>query len=588
MKRLMVRILAVIGGAVVGMLLVGTVTRLALRGHVPRGTVVELDIERPLAEYAPNDPLAGLLHSRQTLLRDVLDGLVRARDDERVAALVVRIGQAPGGLAQIQELRDAVADFRTSGKRAIAFAETFGEFGPGNGVYYLASAFGEIYLQPSGDIGLTGLLAEVPFVRGTLDKLGITPRFGARAEYKNAVNTFTEKQFTEPHRQSLSRLVESQFGQMVSGIAAARGLDERAVRALVDRAPLSAQEALDAKLVDGLAYRDEVTAKLEEGGRKPRRMSLARYLARAGGPEATGDVVALIHGVGAVHRGRSRIDPLSGDVGMGSDTVTAAFRAAVDDDRVRAILFRVDSPGGSYIASDTIWREVSRARAAGRPVVVSMGDVAASGGYFVAVPADKIVAQPGTITGSIGVFAGKMLTGDFWEKLGVTFDDVQVGRNATMWSALHDYTAAEHVLFDGALDRIYDDFTGKVAAGRRLPLEQVRRVAKGRVWTGEDALAQGLVDALGGYPEALRQVRVVLGLGADAPLELESFPPRRGLVANLLQRAVAPEDESAEEEPEIAVLRAGLDAVHAATRALGAAGLLGDADVLRLPRSGMP
>jgi protease IV len=272
---------------------------------------------------------------------------------------------------------------------------------------------------------------------------------------------------------------------------------------------------------------------------------------------------------------------------MGSDTVAAAFRAAADDKRVRAILFRVDSPSGSYVASDTIWREVSHARAAGKPVIVSMGNVAASGGYFVAIPADRIVAQPGTITGSIGVFAGKMLTSGFWDKLGVTFDDVQVGRNATMWSALHDYTAAERVRFDGALDRIYDDFTTKVAAGRRLPLEQVRRVAKGRVWTGEDALAQGLVDALGGYPEALRQVRGVLGLAADAPLDLETFPASRGLLGNLLQRAVAPDDEAAE-EPEVAVLEAGLDAVQAATRALRAGGLLGDTDLLRAPLSGMP
>ena len=348
----------------------------------------------------------------------------------------------------------------------------FGEFGPGNGAYYLATAFGEIYLQPSGDVGLTGILAEVPFVRGTLDKLGITPRFGARAEYKNAVNTFTETKLTEPHREAMTRLVESQFGQIVHGIAAARGLDEQAVRALVDRAPLSSQEALDAKLIDGLAYRDEVVDKLASGARKPERMPLARYVARAGRPHTTGEVVALIHGVGAVSRGRSRIDPLSGDVGMGSDTVAAAFRAAADDDRVRAILFRIDSPGGSYVASDTIWRAVSRARTAGKPIIVSMGNVAASGGYFVAIPADKIVAQPGTITGSIGVFGGKMLTGGFWDKVGVTFDDVQVGRNATMWSSLHDYTAAERARFDGALDRIYDDFTSKVAAGRGMQLER--------------------------------------------------------------------------------------------------------------------
>ncbi len=588
MKRFVARLFTVVGGAVVGLLLIGGMARFLSRSHVPARTVVELDLERPLAEYAPSDPLASLLQTRRIMLRDVLEGLARARDDDRVVAFVARIGSAPAGLGQLQELRDAVADFRAGGKPAVAFSETFGEFGPGNGAYYLASAFGEVYLQPSGDVGLTGVLAEVPFVRGTLDKLGVVPRFGARGEYKNAVNTFTERGFTAPHREATARLVESQFGQIVRGIAAARGLGEDAVRALVDRAPLSAQEALDAKLVDGLAYRDQMFAKLAGGGPEPERMSLARYLERAGRPEAGGTVVALIHGVGAVHRGRSRVDPLSGDVAMGSDTVTAAFRAAVDDDRVRAILFRIDSPGGSYVASDSIWREVSHARAAGKPVVVSMGNVAASGGYFVAIPADKIVAQPGTVTGSIGVFAGKMLSAGLWDKLGVTFDDVQVGRNATMWSGLHDYTAAERLRFDAALNRIYDDFTGKVAAGRRMPIEEVRKIAKGRVWTGEDAFARGLVDALGGYPEALRQVRTVLGVASDAPLDLEVFPAPRGLLANVVHRAMVPDDEATEDDPEVAVLAAGLDAVQTTTRTLRAAGLLTDGQLLRAPLAGLP
>jgi protease IV len=281
-----------------------------------------------------------------------------------------------------------------------------------------------------------------------------------------------------------------------------------------------------------------------------------------------------------VQRGKSRIDPLSGDVGMGSDTVTEAFRDAADADRVRAILFRIDSPGGSYVASDTIWREVSRARDAGKPVIVSMGNVAASGGYFVAIPADRIVAQPGTITGSIGVFAGKMLTSGFWQKLGVTFDAVQVGESATMWSGLHDYTPAERTRFEAALDRIYEDFTSKVAAGRKLPKERVLEIAKGRVWTGEDALGLGLIDALGGYPEALRQVRDALGLAADAPVQLESFPAPRGLLSGLVERAIAPDDDTAGEEPAVSTLRAGLEAVQAVTRSLRSAGLLGEEGVL--------
>jgi protease IV len=573
MMRWLFRILAIIGGAVVGAVVVGTATRYVWRGHVPAHTVIELDLERPLVEYVPDDPLANLLQSRRMPLREVLDGLERAKADDRVVGLLAHVGQGSLGLAQIQEVRDAVADFRASGKRAIAFTEAFGEFGPGNGAYYLATAFGEIYLQPSGDVGLTGLMAETPFVRGTLDKLGIVPRFGARGEFKNAINTFTERRFTAPHREAITRLITSQFDQIVRGIATARGLPEADVRAVVDHAPLSAEHALDAKLVDGLAYRDEVVAKLEEGGTKPERLNLTRYLALAGPPPATGDTVALIHGVGVVSRGKSGVDPMSGDVGMGSDTVTAAFRSAVEADRVRAIVFRIDSPGGSYVASDTIWREVSRAREAGKPVVVSMSDVAASGGYFVAIPADRIVAQPGTITGSIGVFAGKMLTGGLWDKLGVTWDEVHMGTNATMWTGLSDYSAAERTNFDATLDRIYRDFTSKVAAGRNLSKERVDEIARGRVWTGEDALARGLVDALGGYPEALRQVRSTLGLAADAPLQLEQFPPSRGLLGALFARATGPGDDSSDEEPAVAAVRAGVEAMQGITRSLRAIGL---------------
>jgi len=570
MRRLIFRILATIGGAVVGAVLLGLAGRYLWRGHVPARTVVEVDLERPLVEYVPDEPLANLLQSRRTPLREVLDGLARAKADDHVVALLAHVGQRARGLAQLQELRDAVIDFRGSGKRAIAFTEAFGEAGPGNGAYYLASAFGEIYLQPSGDVGLTGLLAEAPFVRGTLDKLGIVARFAARGEYKNAINMFTERRFTEPHREATTRLIRSQFDQIVRGIASGRGLSENDVRAIVDRAPLSAQEAMDAKLVDGLAYRDEVLAKLETGGAKPERLSLARYLALAGPPSVTGDTVALIHGVGVVTSGKSGVDPMSGDVGMGSETLGEAFRSAVEADRVRAILFRIDSPGGSYVASDSIWREVTRARESGKPVIVSMSDVAASGGYFVAMPADRIVAQPGTITGSIGVFSGKMLTGGLWDKLGVTWDEVHIGTNATMWTGLSDYTPSQRANLDGTLDRIYQDFTSKVAVARKLPKERVEEIARGRIWSGEDALARGLVDALGGYPEALRQVRSALGLPADAPIHLEQFPPARGLLGSLVARAVGPGDDSNDEDPSVAAVRAGVEAVQALTRSLRA------------------
>lgn len=562
MRRFLTRVCISIGAAVLLIsavaVVAGLVSWLGAPG-IADGTVLELDLEQAFVEDGPADPLE-FVRGRQPRLRDVVEGLERAAADDRVAALVARVGAAPLGIATVQELRDAVAAFRAGGKPAIAYAETFGEFGPGNVAYYLATAFDEIYLQPSGDVGLTGLLAESPFLRGTFEKLGVVPRMDHRDEYKNALNLFTESEFTEAHREATGAVVASQFGQVVRGIAEGRGLTEAQVRELCDRGPHFGVEAADAKLVDGLAYRDEMRTELEERfGEDFEHLSLSAYLDRAGRPHREGDAIALIFGVGAVHRGKSGYDPASQSATMGSDTVTRAFRAAVDDDEVKAILFRVNSPGGSYVASDTIWRETLHAREQGKPVVVSMGDVAGSGGYFVAAGADRIVAQPGTVTGSIGVVAGKILTDGFWAQLGVTWDGVPTSEHATFYSTSYDYSETEYARLQAFLDRAYDDFTTKVASGRDLELERVREIAKGRIWSGEDALELGLVDVLGGYPTALRLVREVAGLEPDAPVELRVFPRPRSTLELLLERAQARIAAAAELDALVPLARAAAE-----------------------------
>ena len=539
MKRIAVRALAWIGGVTV--LGVGGLIILVLlmRGgeDVPERTVLTVDFERQTAESVPEDPFARLAGSRALVVRDVVEALERASGDDRVVGLLARVGATRMGLAQIQEIRDAVLAFRRSGKPAVAHAETFGELGAGNGGYYLASAFGKIYLQPSGDIGLTGLVYEHPFLKGTLDKLGIVPRLDHRKDYKNAMNLFTEEAYTEAHLEATEAVMRSQFGQMVRGIARSLETSEEEVMAVVDRAPVLGTEAVDARLVDGLAYRDEVYEEMKAGvGEGVKFVEISDYLERAGRPHTEGARIALIYGVGAVVRGKSGYDPAMGEQAMGSDTVAGAFRAAVKDRGVKAILFRVDSPGGSYVASDAIWRATIKAREAGKPVIVSMGNVAGSGGYFVAMHADKIVAQPGTITGSIGVLGGKMLTSVFWEKMGITWDEVHAGENATMWTGIRDYTPAQWARFQAWLDRVYEDFTGKVAEGRHLSREQALAVAKGRIWTGEDALALGLVDELGGFPTALRLAREAIGAPEDAPVEIKLFPKRKSLLELILER----------------------------------------------------
>lgn len=588
MRRALARACMIIGGLTVVVLVfalgIGVVLWLS-SARVPAQTVLEVDFERDLAEYIPDDPLTRILSAPARTVRDVVEALERAAQDDRVRALVAMVGASTMSLAEIQELRGAIMAFRRAGKPAIAHAETFGEFGPGNGAYYLATAFDAIYLQPSGDVGLTGLIAKTPFLRGTLDKVGLTPRLDHRGEYKTAMNLFTERQFTEPHEEVVRQVMTSQFGQIVRGIAEARGLPANEVEALFDRGPFPAQQALEAKLVDGLAYRDEVYAQVRAHvGEGAQRLRLSTYLERAGRPHTEGETIALIYGVGRITRGESGYDPLSQAASMGAKTVAQAFRAAMKDENVRAILFRIDSPGGSYVASDTIWREVMRARQAGKPVVVSMGGAAASGGYFVAAPADKIVAQPATLTGSIGVISGKFVTNGFWDKVGVSWDEVHSSANATFWSSTHDYTPQQWAQLQDWLDHIYDDFVTKVAQGRNLPKARVLEVAEGRVWTGEDAKALGLVDELGGFPVALRLVKEAAGIPADVDVRLQVFPPKKTLARVLWERLLGDDEQEDSEQPVSAALARGLEFARPLAHLLDDLGLGSARGVLTMPR----
>ncbi len=498
-------------------------------GKVPKQVILEVDFEKGVLEYVPQtDPFAALTQAEVVVTRDVVDALTQAASDERVAALVAHIGSGNMGFAQLQDVRRAVQLFRDSGKPAIAWSETFGEVSPGNGGYYLASAFDEIHLQPSGDVNLTGLVLESMFLEGAFDKLGMVPRMDHRKEYKNAMNTFTEDSFTPAHREAMEALMTSLFGTMVDDMAAGRGLESQGLHQLIDGGPFYGEEALTAHLVDRLSYRDEVYDLVREKvGGESELLFLDAYLERAGRPHDRGQGVALIYGVGGIARGASQFNAFNGSTTMGSETVTAAFRAAIADDSIKAILFRIDCPGGSYVASDAVWRQVALAREAGKPVVASFGNVAASGGYFVAMGADKIVAQPGTITGSIGVLGGKIVTTETWNKLGISWDEVHTNANARMYSANHDYSASEWDRHQAWLDRVYEDFTSKAAAGRGMDVEALREVAKGRVWSGTDALEVGLVDALGGFDVALDLIREALGESADAALDIKVLPKVR-------------------------------------------------------------
>jgi protease IV len=501
------------------------VSRLRQRQTGP--LILELDLTDGIGEGPVTDPVTAIMSRRKIRLPDIIEGLRRAQHDDRVRALVVKVGGGRIGLARIQEIREAVSGFRESGKLAVAWAETFGEFTHGNVPYYLATAFDRIYLQPSGTLGLTGIAVEQLFLHDALAKIGVAFESAKRYEYKSAADNLTERGFTPPAREASERLAASVAEQISAAIAERRGKTPTQARALLDRGPFLAADALTEGLVDALGYRDEVYADVrKEAGPDATLQYVARYqrthaLAQRARrlPSRRQGFVAVIYASGPIRQGRSTRSPLGGTA-MGSDTVAAALRSALADEQARAVLLRVNSPGGSATASDTIWREVVRLRAAGKPVVVSMSDVAASGGYFISAPADVIVAQPGTITGSIGVIMGKPVLTDALERVGITTDSVAVGSGANMLAPTHPFTEDEWNRINIWLDAIYQDFIGKVASGRRMPVDRVHEVARGRVWTGADAAQNGLVDELGGMQAAAEIARRRAGLPADAPLRV--------------------------------------------------------------------
>lgn len=491
-----------------------------------RPILLELDLTQPLIQTEPDDPLGKLRSRGKPRLAKVMRALDEAGDDPRVVGLVAKIGGKHLELAIAQEIRQAVTRFNATGKPTVAWAETFGDDGNGTVPYFLASGFSEVWMQPTGELGLMGVMTEVTFLRGALDLIGVEPQLDRRYEYKNAWDRIMRTEFSDAHHEAADRLVESAWETIVAAIGTSRGLTHEQVLATADNAPLSADEALESKLIDRSGYRDEVYADVRRRvGPDVQLLFASRWSKKTALPQKVSaavtsrnqPVVALVEGHGTIVSGASRRAPIDGQQ-MGSDTVSAALRVARMDDKVRAVLFRVDSPGGSAIASDTIWREVTLLREAGKPVVVSMGTVAGSGGYYIACPADVIVAQSTTITGSIGVVGGKAVVSGLMEKVGLSTGAVSRGARARMYSSRVGFTENDREKVSLFLDRVYDDFVGKVSAGRSMTRDEVHAIAKGRVWTGADGAKNGLVDALGGVKEALAIARDRAGLDDKAPL----------------------------------------------------------------------
>ncbi len=499
----------------------------------PDSFILTADLRRPFPE-GEAAALGGLGSGGEATLAATVRAIDHAAGDPAVAALMAEVGGTGAGLAQAQELRAAIARFRAAGKPAWVFAETLNEGGDVVDTY-LAAAFDQVVMQPSGGIGPLGFASEVPFLRGLLEEIGIQPQFDAREDHKNAFDSLTRRDMSDAQRESLTALLGGFWTQVRADIAHDRGLTPEAVEKAAIASPLLPGEALEAGLVDRLAYRDEMENALFADRGTPDTVSLEDY--SRGLPDVTTSdrpQIALIHATGQVLRGEAEDSLFGGETAIHADTMARAIRDAAEDTATRAVIIRIDSPGGSYVASDTIWREIRRVRENGLPVIVSMGNVAASGGYFIAMAADHIVAERGTVTGSIGVISGKFVVQDLWRKLDVQWDTVAVGGPATMYSPNQSFTWEEWQKFQRHLDWIYDDFVTKVADSRGLSKDQVLDVAGGRIWTGEAAAAAGLVDELGGLDAALAEAKRRANIGTDQAVSLVPFPRPRSTLEQVM------------------------------------------------------
>ncbi|GAM28666.1 hypothetical protein SAMD00019534_118420 [Acytostelium subglobosum LB1] len=519
---------------------------------IPNNTIIEIDLANAtLVTKAPSQ-IDQILEPNSVYYRDIIDGLRKAADDPKIIGLIFRLGNTNTlNLAALQELRRVVHYFRSKGKSTAVFTDTFGEFAAAPALYYFASAFENVYLSPCGAVNIINLRLDHPFLKKMLDKVGTKTEFIKRKDFKSAANIFTEESFTEADRESTTSLVEDLIGVMIEAIAKDRGMSVDHIRELFGSGPFSAETALKIKLVDGLYYvneaydqfKDRIKSSNPKIKKTPNMIYLPKYLSLCGklNTKSRKNKIAFIEVEGQIHCGKS-LSKMNGGPTIGSESLRLAIRAATLDKSIKCIIIRVDSPGGSYVASCIVWNEIERAKKAGKKVIVSMGSVAASGGYFIACNADKILAEEGTITGSIGVLVGKINYKQTVEKIGVTFDAIRINANendsddkdnSSLFSSLHDYNQMQRDFVNQELDVIYEDFTKKVSEGRKLTRDEVEASAQGRVWTGKQALERKLVDKIGGMHEAIELAKEACSIPKEENVQLVSFP-KENLIEMLL------------------------------------------------------
>jgi len=499
----------------------------ALRGNRPSiqdNSVLALKISGTLPDYVPDDPFRRIFGAQPQSLGSLLAQFRKAKVDKRISAVMLDIDMSEAGWAKSEEIRGAIADFRSSGKPVYAYMEM-----GLNKDYYIATACDKIFVPPPGELFTIGLAADVMFFRGSLDKLGVYPDVYQIGAYKSAGDTFTQKQMTDAHRKYINELLDDLYGRYVEGIAKARNKSVDEVKSLIDNAPYNAAQAKDAGLIDGALYHDDVEKELKKrlGYKDSDELHIARssdykQISQESLGLNKGEKIAVVYAAGDIVSGKSSFGG-NGEETIGSDSLVRTINEARDDKGVKAIVLRIDSPGGSGLASDIIWRAVEAAKAK-KPVVVSMGDVAASGGYYIACNANKIVAEPSTITGSIGVVGGKPVVKGFYDWIGVTNEYVVRGKNAGMFRETEKFNDSERAKFQEFLRNTYEDFITKVGKGRNKEKDYIDSIGQGRVWTGSQGKEKGLVDEYGGLDKAIEMAKQLANIPAEKSIQRIIMP----------------------------------------------------------------
>lgn len=535
------KIVLIVGGALFVLLLVGIIAVALLaermgRPSVEDNSVLVLKITGDLPDYTPEEPLAKALGIHQTQsFSNLLTQLRKAKVDNRIGAVVLDIDFPSIGWGKADELRDAVKDFRASGKPTYAYMEI-----GTNREYYIATSAEKVFLPPPGDIYINGFAAEAMFYKGSLDKLGIeTDVIQIGPKYKNAPDQYTKKEMGEGQREVINAVIDEYYGRMTNAIAEARNKSPEDVKSIIDNAPYSAADAKKLGLIDDAFYRDQVYDELKsrlgyKADDKLRTITGGQYRDIPSDSLGLnkGERVAVIYASGAINVGRSSNGTFGGQM-VGSDTIVKAVNDAAADDSIKAIVLRVDSPGGSALASDLMWYALENAKAK-KPVVVSMSDVAASGGYYISCNANKIVAEPSTITGSIGVFMGKPVLRGFYDWLGISNQYITRGKNAGIFRETEHWTKDERAKMEESANNIYyNNFVPKVAKGRGKTDEDVNTIGQGRVWTGTQAKANGLIDEFGGLEKAIEIAKQLANLPADKDIRRVVFPEPRPFLESI-------------------------------------------------------